>query len=99
MEGSRQLAASRRLAKHPGFQPEVSVVIPAYNEEGAVAATVEAVRSELTSAGISHEIIVVNDGSTDDTRQRAQAAGATVVNMPHNGGYGRSLKEIGRAHV
>ena len=92
MEGSRQLAASRVLSKHPGIQPAVSVVIPAYNEEGAVAATIETVRSELNGAGISHEIIVVNDGSTDDTLQRAQSAGAAVVNMPHNGGYGRSLK-------
>jgi glycosyltransferase involved in cell wall biosynthesis len=92
LEGSRQLAASRRLAKHPGFQPEVSVIIPAYNEEGAVEATVESVRSELSNAGISHEIIVVNDGSTDGTLERAKASGATVVNMPHNGGYGRSLK-------
>jgi glycosyltransferase involved in cell wall biosynthesis len=92
LEGSRQLAASRVLAKHPGLRPAVSVIIPAYNEEGAVAATVESVRSELNGAGISHEIIVVNDGSTDDTLQRAHASGATVVNMPHNGGYGRSLK-------
>ena len=80
------------MAEQPGFEPTVSVIIPAYNEEGAVEATVESVRSELTSAGISHEIIVVNDGSSDDTLKRAQASGATVVNMPHNGGYGRSLK-------
>ena len=92
MEGSRQLAASRRLAEHSGFEPDVSVVIPAYNEEGAVAATVESVRSELTDAGISHEIIVVNDGSSRRYSATRQAAGATVVNMPHNGGYGRSLK-------
>ena len=92
LEGSRQLAASRLMAEHPALQPAVSVIIPAYNEQGAVAATVESVRAELTGAGISHEIIVVNDGSTDDTLQCAQASGATVVNMPHNGGYGRSLK-------
>ena len=67
MEGSRQLAASRLMAEQPGFEPTVSVIIPAYNEEGAVEATVESVRSELTSAGISHEIIVVKDGSSDDT--------------------------------
>jgi len=92
LEESRQLAASRKLVARKGSTPDVSVVIPAYNEEGAVEATVESVRSELTRAGISHEIIVVNDGSKDNTLERAQASGATVVNMPHNGGYGRSLK-------
>jgi glycosyltransferase involved in cell wall biosynthesis len=68
------------------------VVIPAYNEEGAVTATVDTVRAELNRAGIQHEIIVVNDGSADGTLERAQATGATVVNFPHNGGYGRALK-------
>lgn len=92
LEESRQLAASRRQVEHAGAQPVVSVVIPAYNEEGAVETTVETVRAELTNAGISHEIIVVNDGSKDKTLERAEASGATVVNFPHNGGYGRSLK-------
>ncbi|MBK8860374.1 MAG: glycosyltransferase [Sphingomonadales bacterium] len=40
----------------------------------------------------SHEIIVVNDGSTDDTLARARETGVQVVNFPHNGGYGQALK-------
>ena len=92
MEGSLQLAAMREVAQGSGSLPDVSVVIPAYNEQGAIEATVESVRAELTRAGISHEIIVVNDGSSDDTLQRAEASGAAVINFPHNGGYGRSLK-------
>lgn len=70
----------------------VSVVIPAYNEHAAIADTVRDVRTVLGAAGISCEIIVVNDGSSDDTLAAARATGAIVVNFPHNGGYGRALK-------
>ena len=72
--------------------PAVSVVIPAYNEEAAIADAVLDVRSTLEAAGIAFEIIVVNDGSSDNTLAAAQTTGATVINFPHNGGYGRSLK-------
>lgn len=68
----------------------ISVVIPAYNESASITATVAAVRGAL--ANFVHEIIVVNDGSTDDTRRHAEASGARVVNQPHNLGYGAALK-------
>jgi len=84
--------ASTTMKKQKAATPAVSIVIPAYNEEGAVAATIASVRDVLDAAGISHEIIVVNDGSTDDTLERARATGVHVVNFPHNGGYGRALK-------
>ena len=64
------------LATQKGGTPSVSIVIPAYNEQGAVAATIASVHEVLDAAGISHEIIVVNDGSTDDTLERARASGA-----------------------
>lgn len=83
--------AGRKQARKSAA-PAVSVVIPAYNEQGAVAATVASVREVLDAAGIAHEIIVVNDGSSDDTLARARGTGAQVVNFPHNGGYGRALK-------
>ena len=71
---------------------DLSVVIPAYNESSQVALTVDKVRTILAEAGISHEIIVVDDGSEDDTYEHAQRSGATVIRMPQNGGYGRALK-------
>lgn len=80
----------------------LSVIIPAFNEEGAIGPTIERVRACLTLAAISHEIIVVNDGSTDATRERAEAAHARVVQMAHNGGYGRALKAgiaVGRSEL
>jgi glycosyltransferase involved in cell wall biosynthesis len=66
----------------------VSVVIPAYNEAGAIAGVVSA----LAAAGPWHEIIVVDDGSGDATSSRASEAGATVVRHPYNKGNGAAVK-------
>jgi glycosyltransferase involved in cell wall biosynthesis len=65
-----------------------SVVIPAYDEAAAIADVVAAVRS----AGDWAEIVVVDDGSQDDTAARAEAAGARVVRHPYNKGNGAAVK-------
>lgn len=70
----------------------LSVVIPAYNEEGAIRATVEDVRLHLDPTGITYEIIVVDDGSSDRTREEALKTGATVDWNDVNSGYGATLK-------
>ncbi|MGJ8585558.1 MAG: glycosyltransferase family 2 protein [Marinosulfonomonas sp.] len=70
----------------------LSVVIPAYNEEGAVKDTVHDVLETLTPTGIPFEVIVVDDGSEDNTRQEAKDAGATVEYNQVNSGYGATLK-------
>jgi glycosyltransferase involved in cell wall biosynthesis len=70
----------------------LSVVIPAYNEEAAVRSTVEDVRAHLVPLGIPYEIIVVDDGSKDNTRAEAIASGATVDWNDQNSGYGATLK-------
>lgn len=71
----------------------VSIVIPAYNEAGVIQQTVEQVRSMAAAAGVDAEIIVVDDGSGDDTSLLADREGARTVRHPHNVGYGRSLKD------
>ncbi len=71
----------------------LSVVIPAYNEEGALRSTVSDVRTHLDPLGIDYEIIVVDDGSTDNTKAEADASGADVVDWNDvNSGYGATLK-------
>lgn len=72
----------------------ISIVIPALNEEAAIASTVTGLKRTLEAEGISpFEIVVVDDGSSDATARLAAEAGARVVSHPHNVGYGRSLKD------
>jgi glycosyltransferase involved in cell wall biosynthesis len=66
----------------------VSVVIPAFNEEAAIGSVVEDVRA----AGSWLEVLVIDDGSTDSTAARAEAAGARVVRHPYNKGNGAAVK-------
>ncbi len=67
--------------KDPVF---ISVIIPALNEEEPIA---DVVRS-CVATGLPSEVIVVDNGSTDRTAERAGAVGARVVNAPR--GYGRA---------
>jgi glycosyltransferase involved in cell wall biosynthesis len=66
----------------------VSIVIPAMNEADAIGAVV----SQLRGAAAWREIIVIDDGSADDTAARARAAGACVVRHPYNKGNGAAVK-------
>ena len=70
----------------------VSIIIPAYNEEAGIHETVRTVRMVLEEAGIPHEILVVDDGSKDNTCNVARKVGATVIRHRKNQGYGASLK-------
>ncbi len=67
----------------------VSAIIPAYDAARTVGAVVSSVRQAFGDLG---DVIVVDDGSTDDTRARAEAAGAIVVRHPKNLGKGRALR-------
>ncbi len=70
--------------------PELSVVIPAYNEGRRLPPTLERIRRHLD--GSSYELLVVDDGSADDTALRAEAAGARVVRNEGNRGKGYSVR-------
>jgi glycosyltransferase involved in cell wall biosynthesis len=69
----------------------ISIVVPAYNEADSIRGTVTSVMTALASSFDSLEVLVVDDGSTDETASIAAAAGATVARHPHNGGYGQAL--------
>jgi glycosyltransferase involved in cell wall biosynthesis len=66
----------------------VSVVIPACNEAGAIAGVI----AGLTAAATWHEILVIDDGSTDDTGAIAAKAGARVIRHPYTKGNGAAVK-------
>jgi len=65
-----------------------SIVIPAFNEESSIGPLV----ADLAAAASWHEILVVDDGSIDDTGARASAAGARVIRHPYNKGNGAAVK-------
>jgi glycosyltransferase involved in cell wall biosynthesis len=67
---------------------QVSVVIPAFNEQEAIADVVSRVRGR----GAWREVLVVDDGSTDLTGERAAQAGARVIRHPYNKGNGAAVK-------
>jgi len=70
----------------------VSVIVPAFNEEEGVSDVIKHIRQVLTRARIKHEILLVDDGSKDHTALRARQAGAQVISMGENRGYGASIK-------
>ena len=57
----------------------LSFIVPAHDEESSIDPTVRAIASAAATAGVAHEIIVVDDASTDRTAELARAAGARVV--------------------
>src|SRR5438552_1151152 len=70
----------------------ISIVIPAFNEESAIAGVLAEVRGLLERRGLIVEFVVVDDGSSDQTGARARAAGARVIRHRSNRGYGAALK-------
>lgn len=68
---------------------EFTIVIPAYNEEDAI----RIVLQKLREHGVAAPIIVVDDGSSDGTKERAAAfPGVQVISHPYNKGYGAAIK-------
>lgn len=91
--GSPQVAARWQTATGVNVGRRISIVIPALNEEAAIAQTILTIREALRQKDVEHEIIVVSDGSTDETARRARDAGAVVLEHPKPAGYGKSLKD------
>ncbi len=69
-------------------QPRVLVIVPAWNEEASVGATVR----EIRAANPDVDVLVVDDGSVDQTATRAERAGATVCRLPFNLGVGGAMR-------
>ncbi len=71
---------------------ELTIIIPAYNEEDSIAEAVRRIKALSQKENWQTEIIVVNDGSSDNTSKIAKESGARVIDHPTNGGYGLSLQ-------
>ncbi len=74
------------------MQYELAIIVPAFNEAKAIGATVAALKSMLSAAGVNGEVVVVDDGSKDGTGDAAEAAGVRVIRLEENAGYGFALK-------
>lgn len=66
----------------------ILVILPALNEGPNIAAVVQGIRAQLPAA----DVLVINDGSLDNTVQQAQAAAAMVLNLPYNVGIGAAVQ-------
>ena len=74
-------------------QDPISIIIPAYNEEGAITEGIREVVAVMEKTDITYELIVVDDGSADRTAELARAEeGVRVIQKPENQGYGAALK-------
>ena len=72
----------------PAPIPAVTILVPAYNEENGIGPVLD----ELKKLNLPGEILVIDDGSTDKTFERAQATGVQVIRHDINRGYGQALK-------
>ena len=80
-----------------GSRPQLSIIIPAHNEQRNLSATVAGLVEALENESIRYEIIVVNDNSTDDTLRVAEELAAgnpslRIVNRTNLGGFGRAVR-------
>jgi glycosyltransferase involved in cell wall biosynthesis len=72
----------------PAVPGRLIVLIPAYNEQERIAEVIGDVRGQLPGV----DVLVIDDGSSDATVERARGAGAIVLSLPLNLGYGAALQ-------
>jgi dolichyl-phosphate beta-glucosyltransferase len=83
---SRAPRGSEAGAGPAGGDPELSVVIPAFNSAAYIDATVGSVLAFFAAAGLDGEIVVADDGSTDGTADAIRGAvNVRVIRLPHRG--------------
>jgi glycosyltransferase involved in cell wall biosynthesis len=72
--------------------PYISVIIPAFNEGAGIGDIIPKIRDVVSKLDKDHEIIVIDDGSQDQTAEYARKAGARVIQHPYNIGNGAAVK-------
>ena len=88
----REKATSKKTGTTSTLLPTLSLVIPAFNESESIEQTLRDAKKVLHSCAAIWEIIVISDGSSDDTVKLANDQGVRVIEHPSNLGYGNSLK-------
>ncbi len=91
LQATRSFDRDRRTSG-PGEGPRIAVVIPCYNTSGSCAPVIAAARA------VADAVIVIDDGSTDDTFQYIAASGCEWLRFPQNQGKGVALR-AGMAEV
>src|SRR5689334_19027241 len=86
MAGSATL--EKRVVGSPEYRGSLLLIIPAYNESGCIGDVVERARKTLPTA----DVLVIDDGSTDNTAEVAERAGAFAVTHPFNLGIGGTVQ-------
>ena len=80
--------------------PKLSIVVPVFNEQAIVRRVIIQLQDELRRLGVEHEIITVNDGSTDGSERVLESIpGIRRLSHPYNKGNGASLKTGARSAV
>ncbi len=72
------------------MSPTLAVIIPALNEEKTISSVISRIPTDIPGIG-TISVVVVNDGSTDTTLQKAEEAGATLVSHPYPMGVGAAF--------
>jgi len=72
--------------------PDVSIIIPAFNEGAIIGKVINTIKDILTANGDTFEILVIDDGSTDNTAEQANNSDARVISHPYNIGNGAAVK-------
>jgi dolichol-phosphate mannosyltransferase len=86
----------------PRAIPGLSLVLPAHNEEPVIAQAIVEACDALATLGVPHEIVIIDDGSRDETARVARAAAADrpqvrVISLERNVGYAEALRTGFRA--
>lgn len=99
-EINRRKQTSKILYKHnAAFEevpkqksPDLSIIIPAYNEERTIGSVIKTIRNSVSSHKLLYEIIIINDGSTDRTKEEVEKTRETVIHLEKNLGKANALR-------
>ena len=73
---------------NPKILPKILIITPAFNETGSIQKLIKEIRSSIPQA----DLVIINDGSGDDTEEKALKAGAVVASLPFNLGIGGAVQ-------